>query len=233
MKNFLFTGSFIFVLLFVNLVFAGSSPKKLLLATQQWPPYQTYNNNTLDGIAVRVVKCVLEKMNQPYEIKVYPWKRAQVMVERGKYHGFFAASKNEARDQYAVQSGVIAEQKWNWYVLNDSLLDPGDTSFKKKASVSARAGSNMRKWLEKNGYNIITEPKDTQSLFKILKVKRVDAVLGSELVAKDVIAKFNLSDKIKIVLNRNKPLGVYFSKKFLSENPKFLEQFNRLIKECR
>ncbi len=242
MKKILLTGSFIFFvnlvfiasfIFFVNLLFAGSSPKKLLLATQEWPPYQTYDNNILNGVAVRVVECALKKMNQPYVINVFPWKRAQMLVEKGKYHGFFAASKNNTRDQYAVQSGVIAAQKWKWYILNDSSLDPGDTSFKEKASVSARAGSNMRSWLEKNGYNVKTQPQTTEVLFRMLEIKRVDAILASEMVAKDVIVKLNLSDKINTVLNRNKPLGVYFSKKFLDDYPQFLNQFNELVLECR
>ena len=233
MKKFLLTGSFIFAFLFVNLIFAASAPKTLLLSTQEWPPYQTYNNNILDGIAVRVVECVLGKMNQPYKITVYPWKRAQFMVENEEYHGFFSASKNDTRDQYSVQSGAIAEQKWNWYTLKNSLLNPRDTSFKKKVSVSSRIGSSMYKWLEKNEYNIKAKPKNTERLFKLLINKRVGAVLASELVAKEVIVKLNLSDSLKTVLNRNKPLGLYFSKAYLANNPEFLEQFNGLIKECR
>lgn len=224
---------FICLLLSVNYSVAFST-NKILLTTQNWSPYQTYENNVLDGFAVNVVRCVLEKMEQPYEIKVVPWKRAQHLVETNMAHGFFSASKNKTRDQYATISEIIAEQKWNWYLLKESSLNPTNDSFRKEASVGGMLGSNMLTWLNTNRYKIKAQPNDTETLVKMLIFKRMDAILANELVMKNVLEKMKLSpEKFHIYLNRNKPLGVYWSKKFLLENPNFLKRFNRLIKECR
>ncbi len=210
------------------------STEKILLTTQVWPPYQTYENNVLDGFAVRVVTCVLEKMGRPYQIDVYPWKRAQKIVASGKAHGFFSASRNQMRDSYATISESIAEQKWNWYVLKGSSLTPVHDSFKKEAQVAAMLGSNMLTWLYENGYNVSGTPKDTEGLIKALLKKRYDAMLANDLVVEEVLQKMKLSPSQFLVFsNKDKPLGVYWSKKFLSENPEFLERFNAHIRVCR
>jgi polar amino acid transport system substrate-binding protein len=220
--------------LFLNYSRDMSAAEEILLTTQEWPPYQTYENESLSGIAVQVVQCALEKMKQPYTIKVYPWKRAQVMVERGKAQGFFSASQNEARDRYAVLSETIAEQNWNWYMLKDNSLDPEHESFKKNAEVTATFGSNMLSWLEKNDYTIIGHADTTESLLRSVLKGIHDAVLANELVAQEALKQLNESpDTFKIVLNRSKPLGVYWAKTFLEEHPQFLESFNNSVGECR
>ncbi len=214
--------------------YAASSANKIILTTQNWPPYQTKENDIVDGFAVQVVRCVLKKMGQPYEIKVVSWKRAQRMVKKGKAHGFFSASHNEIRDQYATISETIAAQKWNWYLLKENPMAPSDWSFKSKARVTAMFGSNMLTWLNKNGYNVFGHTQNTEVLIKLLIGKRIDAILANELVAKAVMEKTKTPPEIfKVYLNKDKPLGVYWSKKFLSENPGFLERFNRLIIGCR
>ncbi|MCP3925847.1 MAG: transporter substrate-binding domain-containing protein [Desulfobacterales bacterium] len=232
MKKFIFLISALLLLL-IN-TSTASSKMKIILTTQNWPPYQVYENEILTGSAVQVVKCVLRKMEQPYEIKVFPWKRAQRMVERGEAHGFFSASQNNIRNQYAKISYSIASQKWNWYLLKENPMNPADESFKKKASVTAMFGSNMLLWLKKNGYKILGHTRDTELLIKLLVHKRVDAILVNELVAKKVLEKNKINpDKFNVFLNMNKPLCVYWSKTFLSENPAFHNQFNKMIEECR
>lgn len=224
---------FFVFLLAATFSFAESELKTLKLATYEWPPYQTIENNVLKGICVRVVECALNKMNQPYTIAVVPSKRAQILLEQGEYDAFFSASMDEGYDQFAVRSEPIADQKWNWYTLKESCVDPGYFFFKERSAVSAIAGSEMRKWLEANGYILKTSPYSTQSLFKLLESKRVDAVLASEIAAKKAIEEINLTDKVTPTLSRNKPLRVYFSKKIIADYPDFLNRFNQQVIECR
>ncbi len=213
---------------------AWAKESKLILTTQEWLPYQATDGHSLDGISVKVVECVLGKMEQPYEIKVYPWNRSQLMVKQGKAHGFFAASQNTKRDQYATISSVIAEQKWNWYLPQHSLLDPGHPFFKQGALVSAGVGSNMLNWLKEKGYQVIIESYNTEKLAELLAMGRLDAVLANEQVMIHILNQKKLPrDSFKVFVNRNKPLGVYFSKAFLEEESQFLTRFNALVSECR
>ncbi len=213
---------------------AQTTPKKILLTTQKWEPYQVPNGKKLEGIAVKVVECVLGKMNRPYEIQVLPWKRAQSDVEEGKAQGFFAASKDPKRDKYAVATDVIADQKWNWYLPKDSQLDPTAPDFKDKAAVAATLGSNMLNWLEENKFKVKAKPDNAEQLARMLQLKRVDAFLANEFATDEVLKKLKLDkSEFKIVLNKDQPLSVYFSKKFVEEEPEFLKQFNAQIAGCR
>lgn len=208
--------------------------EKVLLTTQVWPPYQVYKGNNLEGTAVAIIKTILDKMGVSYEIRVYPWERAQFMVKTGAAQGFFLASKNAERDTYAIFSEVLFSQKWNWYLLQDSPLAPTDESFREKTCVLVRFGSNMRHWLTTNEYNIIGNFKNTEALIRALLSKRCEAMLANELVVNNKLQDMQISpDMFKTYLNRDKPLGVYWSKTFLSDNPEFIDEFNRLVKEHR
>ena len=210
------------------------------LATREWPPYQFLRDQKIQGSAVRTVECVLAAMNRSYAIDIFPWKRAQKLVENDTYHGFFAASHNIERDRYAVLSSPIAVQARSWYTLAERQLTPESEEFKWKYSVSADAASNMYNWLEINGYRVNTIANSSAQLFAQLLNRRTDAILVNEAVAHDYLQ--SVSPAMRLRLKKHKTvgvpsnelqLGVYFSKKFLARNPGFLAQFNSKVAACR
>jgi polar amino acid transport system substrate-binding protein len=220
---------------------SASSTEKVILTTHNLYPYGSYPagayekviaDDTFKGVAVDRVRCVFEEMGLPLEIQVVPWRRAQLLAERGDADGFFAASQNDARDEFAEKTTIIAEQKWNWYLLKDNPLSPGDPSFKEKASVGGFVGANMLKWMKEQKYNVTTTPKDTEGLLKLLLARRVDAVMANNYVMQALLQKYGVQDQVKIYLNLDKPLFVYFSKEFLKTRPMFMENFNNLVPEC-
>jgi polar amino acid transport system substrate-binding protein len=211
----------------------AAGPEKLLLTTQEWAPYHTAINDVPNGIAVRVIDCVLEKMQQPYSITFLPWTRAQDEVKTGRAHGFFVASQSDKRDEYARLSTPIAPQKWIWYLRKDSKRTPEAVSFKQTARVAATAGSNMANWLEENGFNIVSRPKMTEQLVEMLQREYVDAVLANELVFSKALRTLKLSnDMFYTYVQKDAPVGVYFSKAFLENYPGFLQRFNTAIPAC-
>ena len=217
------------------------SQEKVILTTQNLYPYGSYPtedrqkvvaDETFKGVAVDRVRCVFKKMDIPLEIQVVPWRRAQRLVQRGLAEGFFAASQKDSRDEYAVKSAVIADQKWNWYLLKGNPLSPEDQTFKESATVGGFLGANMLEWMKEHNYNVTTTPKDTEGLLKMLLAGRVDAVMANNYVMQALLEKHKAEDRVKIYLNMNKPLSVYFSKKFLNSQPMFIDNFNNLVAEC-
>jgi polar amino acid transport system substrate-binding protein len=223
----------VFFLIILSLHFSlAAQNRKIILTSQDLPPLGYYDNNgNYDGIAVKVVRYALDRMKVDYEILVYPWARAQNEVKNNKADGFFAGSRNAERDSYAVMSEIIADQNWVWYQLKDNPMNPKDPAFKKKATVGSYLGANMLDWLIENKYRVRAKPKNTELLIKMLLAKRVDAVLANNLVAGEIIKRDGLSDRLKTTIEKEKPLGVYFSKKFIRNNPGFLQKFNGYIKE--
>jgi polar amino acid transport system substrate-binding protein len=195
-------------------------------------PNQQFQDSNFTGRAVDVVRCVFQKMDVSLELKVLPWERAQRMVMHEKADGGFSASQQDYRDEFAVMSDIIAEQKWQWYLLKENPLDPSQESFKQQATVGGFIGAHMLKWMEEEGYNIRARPINTEGLLKVLLSKRVDAVMANNLVMEELLKKYEATNRVKSFINKDKPLGVYFSKNFVSKHPTFLESFNRNIPAC-
>lgn len=206
----------------------------ITLTTHDLPPYSYQNAEGLHGgLAVEVVQCVLQRLDTPYTIQVWPWARAQKLVEQGHADGFFAASRSPERDAYAVQTAIIAEQQWRWYLLADNQADPTTEDFRQQARVSSFIGANMLDWLKENGYSVTSPPRDTGGLLRMLQARRIDAVLANNLVMENLLQQHDAKATVRSVLQQDKPLGVYFSKKFLSSRPGFLARFNDQVASCR
>lgn len=230
------------ILLSLCFSFSVFATEKVTLTTHNLSPYGSYPEGVnvkqlateqFNGVAVKVVRYAFRQLNIPLEIQVVPWSRAQKMVELGLADGFFAGSQKASRDQFAVMSAVIADQKWNWYLLSNSKFDPEHSDFKYDARVGGFIGSNMLSWMKSNQYNVTMQPRDTEALLKALLGGRVDAVMANNYVMDELTRTQGVGSQVRAVLNKNKPLGVYFSKAFIDKNPKFLDEFNQYVHEYR
>jgi polar amino acid transport system substrate-binding protein len=214
---------------------ASASYSDLQLNTDNRPPFEYLDNEgLLTGVAAKLVTCSLDKLDVKYEIEVMPWSRAQKSVEAGIADGFFAASQNDGRDKYAQLSTIIVDQHWNWYLSKSITLSPSSEAFKKNVKVSSWIGSNSLKWLKKNNYKVKQPSKHNKELVKRLLVGRIEGVYASNIVFEKALNDLgeNLNE-LNIVKGMFKPMGVYFSKSYLKNNPGFMEEFNSASNECK
>ncbi|GAB6263681.1 transporter substrate-binding domain-containing protein [Photobacterium sp. R1] len=232
-------GLCVFNLLVISLcVFSPGSlaynrPERLLLATQSWFPYQYQENGVMKGPGIEKVKCVMRVMAQPYQLTMTSWDRAQLQTEVGSQHGFFLASHNSKRDEYAVSSEPLAEQKWSWFSLSDSV-EFNSSMFKSQVEVAALFGSNKWYWLQKNGYQVTKKPRTPEALLALMLNGDVGAILGNDAVIEQTIQKMGISYRaITRTRVKSQPLGVYFSKAFIQQYPRFLTEFNLAASQCR
>lgn len=208
-------------------------PKEIVLATHNLPPYGSFQaDGTFKGIAADRVECALKLMDVKLVLNVRPWNRAQFEVKRGIADGFFAGSKNDERERYAVRSIEVADQKWQWYLLKESPWDVTSSAFHSSAKVSSFLGANMQKWLIDNNYNITSKPTDTKGLAEMLLRERLDAALANNYVMDQVLEEMGAGSSVQRYVLKSKPLYVYFGKGFIAENPKFLNLFNSFMSKC-
>lgn len=188
-------------------------------------------DETFTGKAVENLRCAFKDLPYTLNILVMPWKRAQLTVKMEQADGFFSASKNTERDKFATLSNTLISQNWTWYYKKDSNIKPNNPNFKAIAKVGAYSGSNMKKWLEDNKYNIAINSISTQDLLSALSVDRVNAILANDKVINSLTTKPDI--ELQSQKHSSRPLGVYFSHRFLNDHPKFLEQFNLHLKRCK
>lgn len=213
----------------------GATYTDLHLNTDERPPFEFIGSDgKLEGVAVDVITCALDKLDVNYDIKVVPWSRAQKLVEAGDADGFFAASQSESRDQYARLSTVAVDQYWNWYLSPSIELSPSSPGFKADIKVSSWLGANSLKWLNNNGYNVKQPSKNNKELIKRLLGGRLDGVLSSDIVFERSLRDLGINlSELKVVKGMFKPMGVYFAKTYLNNNPGFLTSFNQATERCK
>lgn len=205
---------------------------------KEWAPYHINTPDGSDGVAVRMLACIMVRLNQPFEIHKKPWARVQFETKIGKLDGFFSASKNSERDSFALQTSTFIQQNKMFYIKkNNSNFDPKEHDLnyiRENLTVSARASSNGLTSLQKMKYNIIATPQTTAQLLRLLDLKRVDAIIENDEVFDNLLKNKNLSasNYHKILMER-KDMGVYFGKHFTESRPKFIEKFNKNIAACQ
>ena len=187
----------------------------------------------MTGIAINLIKCTLSNMGQPYQITMTSWSDAQLRVQSGQPHGFFIATQTAERDQYATLSNTITEQKLRWYFAQG--VKPNlDSISKINLQFSAKFGSNKWFWLKRNGFNVVKQPRDAKVLLKLLKQREIDVVLEDENIFSSQLKEAALpSDYFQTVALESRPMGIYFSNRFLAQYSGFLDAFNAALKVCR
>jgi len=223
----------IFSLFLASSCFA-EKPASIKFATAVIAPYQVLDNDGLPtGSAVDIVECVMTLLKYPYEISVFPWVRAQKLVEKGKFDAFFVASENDTRNQYAKLSKPLFDSSWVWFFPKASSLDPISDEFLLNASVGGVFGTNMHAWLKKDFKHVVAKT-EADELFKLLAVARLDVMLLTRPMFEDSIKRLGLKEgDFRSVMAKNRPLGVYFGEQFLEKNPDILDRFNQSIKHCQ
>jgi len=218
--------------LFASSCFAEKQ-NSIRFATAIIPPYQILDkDDMLTGSSIRIVECVMQLLKQPHEINVFPWVRAQKLVENGEFDAFFIASENETRNQYAKLSEPLFDSSWIWFLPRESLIDPITDEFVHNASVGSVFGTNMHSWLKKDFKHVVVK-KEADELFQLLVVARLDVMLLTRPMFEDSIKRLGLNeDDFRSVVAKKRPLGVYFGDQFLEKNPGLLNQFNQSIKHC-
>jgi len=230
---------FKFLIIFlVTILAVAKDPEVVKIGTKvDWPPYHLSTEHGADGESIRALSCIMARINQPFIIEKLPWARAQAQTKDGKLDGFFSASKNSKRDAYATQSEVFLPQYRKIYALK-KLIKITKKNFtidyiKKNFSIGARRESNALFSVREKAFNVTFVPNEGIQLIKALHLNRVQSVVENSLVFPQYVKKlgYKMDEFLSVTLEK-KDMGVYFSNKFLKENPAFLEKFNEQVPYC-
>ncbi|WP_339764531.1 transporter substrate-binding domain-containing protein [uncultured Sulfitobacter sp.] len=209
----------------------GAQP--LRLATQELPPYQMIEGDRMTGIAVRRIRCALDRLDISYELYMTTWSEAQLGTQTGRFDGFFVGSSNAARAEFSVSSIPVVSESLAWYLPLNSEIDPNDAKDALRARYGAKFATSKWRYLHRNGYNVVMRPRDADSLLNMLLVGDVDVALEYELIFAHFLGERGLSEsQFQKVPFRRQHMGAHFSKRFVEANPLFLKRFNESLQQC-
>jgi len=207
----------------MNFIVINSFSEEILLNTEISSPYQIFEKGKLTGNSVKILECIFQKLNMPYNIDIVPWKRAQYNVKHNIVHGFFTTIPFAEADEYAVISSPIIPEKWYFYYKDKNFL----TQNTKNLKIGIIRWSNQSNWLLSNDYSISSEAFKFTQLLKLLNLGRIDTCLLDQKTFELECSKHNINiNKFVFKFCKYTPLGVYFSKNYLKKKPLFLKRFN-------
>jgi ABC-type amino acid transport substrate-binding protein len=207
-----------------------NSSVELKLVVPEFPPYTYLEQHKAVGIGIDLVEPVLKNVQLNASIKVVKdYALALFLVKNGQADGFFLASQNPQRDEVAVFSEPLLNNRWCWYISPENQYMPDHPAFKHHAKIAAIRNTNTQHWLLQQGYKVIGKPTTPQSLYKMMLAKRVNAIFIAEVVFENTLPP-ELTQWKKIVAVE-KPFGIYLSKSFVQQHPAVLLNINAEIKK--
>ena len=94
---------------------AAFGKEKLLVITEDFPPFNYYEGRELKGFAVEIVKTIQTRLGISNEIKVYPWARGYHFLKTRKNTVLFSTARSKEREDLFIWVGPYAEVKLGFY----------------------------------------------------------------------------------------------------------------------
>lgn len=196
------------------------------------PPYQEMVDGTLDGTSMRAFSCVMDRLDQRYQVDLSPWLRAHEQVRQGLAQGIFSVAPDMAPEPSAGRLSLpLALERWVW--VSTGPTGPIPAQVQTGLPVAAVLGSNQLNWLQARGTNVDHAARNAAQLLRMLMGGRVTAVLMDEAELAAARREAGIDPgRLTVAFERYMPLGVFFSAIFLRSHPGFLERFNAQVPYC-
>ncbi len=222
------------ILISILLCTVWAEAAELRIVTEEFPPYNYFENGKLTGISTEVVQAVLKEVGAETEIEVYPWARAYKVASEHKNVLIYSIGRIKEREELFNWVGVIAPCNLCLFKLkerkdiNIQVLEDA-----RKYEIGVLREDMCLQYLLNKGFVIKTVTNADENSIRMLMKNRVDLIPFDELgfAYKIKILGFNPSDFEKIFFLEELSGGLYmaFSKQ-TSENltEKFRNALDRI-----
>ncbi|WP_127718001.1 ABC transporter substrate-binding protein [Halobacteriovorax sp. HLS] len=165
------------------LIFISSSllARPIEVVTDQYPPYIYYENGKLVGIQVEILSEVMSKIKIDYTLTVYPWKRCLQLMKNQNADLLLGVMKNSDREEFMF---FPDEEIVN---VSNKLFSLTNEKIKIKSNFQSKTIGTMRGYYYSEtfmSYKFLNkmEANSHEQLLDLLFRKRVDYIIGAELV---------------------------------------------------
>lgn len=191
------------------------------VVTHQYYPYQYAEEGELKGFVATIVKEAFKRMDQPMNIKLYPFPRAHKMVRNGDADGIFTVARTPERETFCYYpQEVLVWQTMALFVQVDSpLAFDGDFNklrdYRLGVIYKYRYGKVFDDVVDNGTLRNINPTNSAESNAKMLVAGRIDYWMSNRELAAFVLNKLNLSEAVRELEPAVQTLPTYlmFSKK--------------------
>jgi ABC-type amino acid transport substrate-binding protein len=157
------------------------------------------DSQRLQGYSWDIIREVFHSQGYTIDLRIVPWARGLKYTESGKTDLLFPTGKNDERLRiFDYSTETVNEVNFVFYVNKDSILKWEGLDKMNNISVSILRGWNYGSiFSNHNGFRKEESSEDIISCFHKLKLKRVDAVVGYEIVYDYELKKHNMMNDFK------------------------------------
>jgi polar amino acid transport system substrate-binding protein len=165
---------------------------------QENPPFMYAKNGQAAGLYPTLVESVFKRMNIPVSIKPLPWKRAQILADKGET-GIAGIYKNKERIAKYEYSDEIFQEKLILFVLKGH-----EFPYKKIDDLAGKKIGVIRGWSygddfdtarKKEAFKVEEVAGDDQNFKKLLN-GRIDCLVAIEETGRSFLAQAPFKGKI-------------------------------------
>ncbi len=182
----------IFSILLFTLFLSVSHAAPLKLITEELPPYAYRQGGQITGASVDIIKALFKEANIPFEIKIFPWKRAYETAKAEKACIFPIQRSQEREVLFNWISPVLITQT-AFYALDNGKTQVRTLNDAQKLKVGTYRGSAVEEYLVGQGFQVESISKDSANANK-LSHGRIDLWAADTLSAPYFAKKANINN---------------------------------------
>ncbi|MFC3151200.1 substrate-binding periplasmic protein [Litoribrevibacter euphylliae] len=209
-----------------------AEPKQIIFY-DEYPPFSFQKNGEAQGLWVDLIEAILTDMQVPYELQIYPFKRALHSAKNGD-GVVVGVVKNEQRTTFLDYSEPFYVEKNLLWMRKGHAFKFTNVEDLKGYSLGIKLG-----WSYGDEFDHAKEAElfsiidgDTKQLYALLDAKRLDAVVDNDLAAQRLIPKLNLSHELESLSEPLLLANIYLATQ-KGRDPEFLAAFNRSLKKLK
>ena len=210
----------------ISMISRAQQNIETLIFYDNFPPFSYIQEGQPKGLFVDVVTAVFDDMDRAYETKSYPFKRALLSADKGL--GFVVGIlKNKDRQKYFDFSSPFYIENSMVFINKDHAFPFHSVSDLKGKKVGVKLG-----WSYGEAFDQAREEQlftsiigEERQLYMLLKTGRLDAVIGNELSAPNLIKKMKLQTTIEALPTPLLTIGLRIATK-KGTKAELIEKFN-------
>ena len=220
------------LLLLLSISIPATAQRHMTFITQNFPPFSYFENSTVKGPGADLINVICKKMNTECKLIVRPWRRANVLMEKGQVQSFFFIGKNEEREKSIIFSPPIISTEYGFFECTTAPLNYSSIESLRGKYIGAFGPSNTSYQLKKISSQLNDEmhldlSPDTETLLRRLEKNRLDGVYSNKHVGFAFLKRLKIKN-IRYV-GDNQKVDYYFGFSNKSTPEYFIKIFNSHI----
>ena len=166
-------------IVFFGFVASNSYAEKIILYTEEFPPFNMTEKGKITGVSTEVVQAVMKNAGISYKIQSYPWARTYKLAQKGKNSFIYSISRRTKREKLFKWIGIIVPTVQSVFSLKERDIIIKKLDDMKQYSIGTTREDARETFLVNKGFDIKnfqrTSGDDSYfNNYKKLKVGRID-----------------------------------------------------------